>query len=316
MLSDPARLAACLQARLGSQPQACEAVARVLAPRIALGGLKPERERPDAAMLFLGPRGAGKAALARHLASVLYADDCFCSLDLAAHGGSAGLLGPGAADGCPEGLIPGFVRRHPFGVIFLDHADQAAPEVKAALAEAMGSGWLGRNEAALSLRHAVVILSVDDPAGAGGEVGFRSASATEKFEPGSGERCFEDCPGLLRTLTVVAFRPLVDKERLALVRRQVERTVVQRLRQERGLHVVVEEAALQLVARRMQASRIGCERLEELVDELVIAPLVGVHVPRSRRLRLVEGGEQLAWQVDQRPTSVQGIHPDGQETDR
>lgn len=165
-----------LNERVIGQPEAVRAVAAAV--RRARAGLGDE-DRPIGAFLFAGPPGVGKTELARALAAVLFGgEDRLVRIDLGAYrepADAARLLGTGGPDGVPDtipdgpaadaprGALGEAVRHRPHAVLLLERADQAHPEVRAALADALGQA---RPRPELARTIVVMTVTTDEPAGA------------------------------------------------------------------------------------------------------------------------------------------------------
>jgi len=153
----------CLHERVVGQQEAVRAVADAV--RRARAGLG-DPDRPIGAFLFAGPPGVGRGELARALATALFGgEEHLVRIDLSAYreaADAARLLGtaPGGPDGGPygdggaTGTLGEAMRHRPHAVLLLDRADEAHPEVRAALADA-----LRRARPRADLARAIVILT-------------------------------------------------------------------------------------------------------------------------------------------------------------
>lgn len=295
---DPARFGQRLHARLRCQRAACDAIARSLAATRALREVQGRSDRPDGAFLLIGPAGSGKRSLAGALTAQLYGDGRILSIDLSLHGRHPGQLFRLAADG--PGLLEGSLRARPFSVVLLEHADRAAPEVLALIAAALDTGRLGSEPAVLSLRRTVFIFAVDEAAPRA-IAGFHHGEPPREVLAELGRRLFPESPTLLETVTVVACPALDDEELVEAVRERIERGVVEPLRRTRGLSVAVDEAAVREIAARVRSVSLAGGRIDEVIDQLVLAPLWPRLESIGRRIRLVDTGGSPAWEIDLRP---------------
>ncbi|MCI2046750.1 MAG: ATP-dependent Clp protease ATP-binding subunit [Faecalibacterium sp.] len=138
-----------LEARLAEkivgQPQAVAAVAGAI--RRSRTGLS-EPGRPIGAMLFLGPTGVGKTALARALAESWFGSDkAFLKFDMSEYGEShsvARLIGapPGYLGHDEGGQLTEAVRRKPYSVVLFDEIEKAHPDIQNILLQILEDGVL------------------------------------------------------------------------------------------------------------------------------------------------------------------------------
>ncbi len=123
--------------------------------------------RPMCCLLFCGPPGVGKSLLAQVVGEALFPSPEHVSVvDMAIcmePGAAMRLMGPppGYEGHEKGGLLTEAVRRRPFQLLLLEHADKAHPKVLGLLLQLMDEGRLtdGMGRTA-SFRHAAVILTV------------------------------------------------------------------------------------------------------------------------------------------------------------
>lgn len=121
-----------LQQRIIGQPEAVAVVADAL--RRSRAGLRDEK-RPMAVLLFVGPTGSGKTALAKTMAASYFgSEESMIRLDMSEYQTAESvskLIGPppghiGYEDG---GYLTNAVRTTPYGVILLDELEKAHPKI-------------------------------------------------------------------------------------------------------------------------------------------------------------------------------------------
>ncbi len=134
-----------LSEKIVGQPQAVAAVAGAI--RRSRTGLS-EPGRPIGAMLFLGPTGVGKTALARALAESWFGSDkAFLKFDMSEYGEShsvARLIGapPGYLGHDEGGQLTEAVRRKPYSVVLFDEIEKAHPDIQNILLQVLEDGVL------------------------------------------------------------------------------------------------------------------------------------------------------------------------------
>jgi ATP-dependent Clp protease ATP-binding subunit ClpC len=122
-----------------------------------------ESRRPMASFLFLGPRGAGKATLARQLARLLYGDEeRLLRLDMEEFGGEGDADRLTGSSTEPLGLLTSLALEYPYSIFLLESIESAHPRALTKITQILGRGFAvdGQGQR-VSFRDHVIVLSVN-----------------------------------------------------------------------------------------------------------------------------------------------------------
>ena len=229
-----ARLEQRLNDQVVGQPQATAAVAGAIRrSRTGLG----EPGRPMGAMLFLGPTGVGKTALAKALAvSWFGSEKALLRFDMSEYQEQhtvARLLGapPGYVGHDEGGQLTEAVRRRPYSVVLFDEIEKAHPEIQTLLLQLLEEGQLtdamGRKA---DFRNTIVLLTANLGArflaGQSTPLGF-AASEETAFDRQAAQ-AVEEAKRWLRPELVgrldemIVFRPLGEESLCAIAERLLD----------------------------------------------------------------------------------------------
>lgn len=229
-----ARLEQRLNDQVVGQPQATAAVAGAIRrSRTGLG----EPGRPMGAMLFLGPTGVGKTALAKALAvSWFGSEKALLRFDMSEYQEQhtvARLLGapPGYVGYDEGGQLTEAVRRRPYSVVLFDEIEKAHPEIQTLLLQLLEEGQLtdamGRKA---DFRNTIVLLTANLGArflaGQSAPLGF-AASEETAFDRQAAQ-AVEEAKRWLRPELVgrldemIVFRPLGEQSLCAIAERLLD----------------------------------------------------------------------------------------------
>ncbi|MCC6313697.1 MAG: ATP-dependent Clp protease ATP-binding subunit [Thermomicrobiales bacterium] len=204
-------IAAHLEARVVGQEAAVAAAAEAI--RLARLGLR-EPERPRAVLLFGGPSGVGKTALARAMAETLTGSEAtLLRIDLSEYQEQyaiSRLLGapPGYIGHDMEGQFARHLRVHPAAVVLLDEIEKAHPRVLDLFLQVFDAGRLTDGHGrVVDARHAWFVLTTNVP------IEADRAALREHLRP----------EFLNRIDRIVAFMPLGLEALLTIARGEIER---------------------------------------------------------------------------------------------
>jgi ATP-dependent Clp protease ATP-binding subunit ClpA len=270
-------LAARLRRSVVGQDEALDCVAEIL--RCSLQSLASE-ERPLGTFLFAGPSGVGKSETARALARELFGTiDALLVVDMAEYANETGvakLLGaPPGYQGSEsrDGVLAGWLLAHGRGVILLDEAEKAAPEVMRSLLGLLEGGRVtsARGER-LDARGCVVILTTNAGVEEFGRrpVGFGARSGSREPRAVLAKTFSRELVDRLDA--VVVYRPLEARDLDAILELALTR-LSDRLARERNLRLEYDAAAMvEALAGEVRTSG-GARSVERVVRARILGPL-------------------------------------------
>ncbi|MBX2800888.1 MAG: AAA family ATPase [Myxococcales bacterium] len=270
ILLDPAELSQTIGSSIVGQPEAVDEVCRVV--KAFKAGLSDPR-RPLATLLFAGPTGVGKTAMAKTLAGYLFGqgpeDAPLVRVDMSElqYAGQIRRL-IGDASGEPGELVRK-LRQRPFGVVLFDEIEKAHPVFFDTLLTVLDEGILvdalGRET---DFRGTVVILTTNLGTGSGGSLGFSRARVGHDL---SAVRRFFRPEFFNRIDRVVHFEPLSLEAVRGIARIELGALAGREGIQSRRLKLTFTHALVEHVVKLGFDPDYGARALQRVVEQQVVA---------------------------------------------
>jgi len=264
--------------RVVGQDEAIVAVSNAI--RRARAGLQ-DPNRPLGSFMFLGPTGVGKTELARALAEFLFDDEqAMIRIDMSEyqekHTVSRMIGAPPGYVGYEEaGQLTEAVRRRPYSVVLFDEIEKAHPEVLNVLLQLLDDGRLTDGKGrTVDFKNTVVIMTSN----------LGSHYLVDDLTEGTRRKVMDALrehfrPEFLNRIDEVIFFHPLGREHLKRIIDIQLAGVVKRL-EERKIHVVLTDAAKELLVQEGFDPSYGARPLKRTIQRRVLDPLA---------LRVLEG---------------------------
>jgi ATP-dependent Clp protease ATP-binding subunit ClpB len=262
-----------LSKRVIGQDEALKAVANAV--RRARAGLQ-DPNRPVGSFIFLGPTGVGKTETARALAEFLFDDErAMIRLDMSEYmekHAVARMIGapPGYVGYEEGGQLTEAIRRRPYAVVLFDEIEKAHPDVFNVLLQILDDGRLtdakGRT---VDFKNTVLIMTSN--------LGSREIQEADEDEKQIRETVLEELranfkPEFLNRIDdIVIFHQLSREQIAQIIDVQLER--LRSMLKERGIELVLDDSARQLLAREGYDPNYGARPLRRAIQTLIQNPL-------------------------------------------
>jgi ATP-dependent Clp protease ATP-binding subunit ClpB len=262
-----------LRTRVIGQDEALEAVANAV--RRARAGLQ-DPNRPVGSFIFLGPTGVGKTETAKALAEFLFDDErAMVRLDMSEYmekHAVARMIGapPGYVGYDEGGQLTESVRRRPYSVVLFDEIEKAHPDVFNVLLQILDDGRLTDSKGrVVDFKNTVLIMTSN--------LGSREIQSAGLADTPIKEiitdvlRSHFKPEFLNRIDDIVVFSQLSRAEIEKIIDVQLEK--LRKNLAERGIEIVLEDSAKQLLSNEGYDPTFGARPLKRAIQTLIQNPL-------------------------------------------
>ena len=284
-LPDGGQLSARLGQRVWGQEEAVARVSRLfvrtLSDATPFGGAM-------LSLLFAGPPGVGKSALAHEMAEVFFGSrQRYFSFDLSLYSTDEEVRALLGDDNHP-GEIAQALEMEPVSVLCLEHMEHAAQRVRASVGRALRTGfWRHGTGDGLSLEHTLVVAttSVAD------RDSLTDPDAPAIDDGGAWSRLYRDIgAGILDSIDdVVTFRALRQRDISKIAEKEALRLARREGIARRNLELDISPRLLEDIAEKSWDGESGMRGLSRAIEERIVVPLaVGISEGRVGEHHIVK----------------------------
>ncbi|MBN1851402.1 MAG: ATP-dependent chaperone ClpB [Pirellulales bacterium] len=292
-----------LHQRLIGQEEAVSAVANAV--RRSRSGLQ-DPNRPIGSFIFCGPTGVGKTELCKTLAEVLFDDEhAMVRIDMSEfmekHAVSRLIGAPPGYIGYEEGgKLTEAIRRRPYAVVLLDEIEKAHRDVFNILLQVLDDGRLTDNHGhTVDFTNTIIVMTSNIGSQLIQKITEEGGSQSELDSAIQESLRTRFLPEFLNRIDeVIVFRPLTRAELKKIVDLQLEHLKAQLA--ERGLNLVVTDAARNEIAAAGYDPTFGARPLKRVIQQQVQNPLAtellrGVY-PEGAGVRIDYDGSEFQFE--------------------
>jgi ATP-dependent Clp protease ATP-binding subunit ClpB len=297
-----------LSQRVIGQEEALTAVSNAV--RRARAGLQ-DPNRPIGSFIFLGPTGVGKTETARALAEFLFDDErAMIRLDMSEYmekHAVARMIGapPGYVGYEEGGQLTEAVRRRPYSVVLFDEIEKAHSDVFNVLLQILDDGRLTDSKGrTVDFKNTVLIMTSN--------LGSREIQAAEGDEQQVREAVVQELqlhfkPEFLNRIDDVVIFHQLSREQIGKII-DVQLTRLREMLHERGISLVLDESARELIMREGYDPSYGARPLKRAIQTLIQNPLAvkllqGEILP-GQIVKLTAKGDALELTTDRAAAAV------------
>ena len=263
-----------LRKRVIGQDEALQAVANAV--RRARAGLQ-DPNRPIGSFIFLGPTGVGKTETAKALAEFMFDDErAMVRLDMSEYmekHAVARMIGapPGYVGYDEGGQLTEAVRRRPYSVVLFDEIEKAHPDVFNVLLQILDDGRLTDSKGrVVDFKNTVLIMTSN--------LGSREIMNANSMVDTPIKEIVMDVlrshfkPEFLNRIDdIVVFTQLKREEIARIIEVQLEK--LRKNLAERGISIVLEESAKELLVSEGYDPTFGARPLKRAIQTMIQNPL-------------------------------------------
>jgi ATP-dependent Clp protease ATP-binding subunit ClpC len=269
-----------LSQRVIGQSEALKLISQAI--RRSRAGLK-DKTRPVGSFVFLGPTGVGKTETAKALSECLFGDEnALIRLDMSEYMekiSASRLIGapPGYVGYDEGGYLTEAVRRKPYSIVLLDEIEKAHLEVYNMLLQVLDDGRLTDSKGrTVDFRNTIIIMTSNVGASElikKNKVGFYETTVDSDYEDIKTKQ-LEALKGIMkpefinRIDNIIIFKRL-NKENILSIANLLLKGLVKLLQQERGINLIVEDKALDLIVDKAYDEDYGARPLKRTLQSML-----------------------------------------------